>query len=152
MKYDLRSYKTTFLHFYSITFVYGPILMKICMNANFIKTQLYMTWNVTYVMEKFCVFSTLGRSDLITTLTYIHMHKYYPCFSLNDQSPRSIHTHSKKYDYVNVSHHNIYIMRSFFNYPHRKPLYKVLAAPVFTTCFSVQVRTRIASTIFTLKP
>ena len=31
------------------TFVYGPILMKICMNASIIKTQ-YMTWNVTFML------------------------------------------------------------------------------------------------------
>ena len=48
IRYDLkghpRSYKTKFMANSSSTFVYGPILMKICMNANFMKTQLNVTF------------------------------------------------------------------------------------------------------------
>ena len=41
---------------HSSTFVYGPILMKICMNANIMKTQ-YMTWNVTFMLwRSFVIF------------------------------------------------------------------------------------------------
>ena len=54
MKDDLkghpRSYKTTFMPktFYSSTFVYGLILMKSCMNANIMKTHLFI--NVTFML------------------------------------------------------------------------------------------------------
>ena len=43
LKYDfkghLRSYKTTFMQKSYSTFVYGPILIKNCKNANIMKTQ-----------------------------------------------------------------------------------------------------------------
>ena len=48
----------------SSTFVYGPILMKIGMNANIMKTQFFheiiydLKYHV-YDMEKFCDFFTL---------------------------------------------------------------------------------------------
>ena len=47
MRYDLkdhsRSHKTPgpLCQNYSSTFVHGPILIKICMNANIIKTQVF---------------------------------------------------------------------------------------------------------------
>ena len=68
MKYDLRGHpmscKTTFMpkSFNSIL-IYGPVLMKICMNKN-------------YVMEKFCDFFTLRPFDLIITLTYVLMETF----------------------------------------------------------------------------
>ena len=58
---------------HSSTFVYGTILMKICMNANFMKSEdtIYDLKCHFYVMEKFCDFFTLRPSDLITTLTNV---------------------------------------------------------------------------------
>ena len=35
-----------------------------------------------YVMEKFCDLFTFRPSDLITTLTYVLMDKFCPCFYL----------------------------------------------------------------------
>ena len=35
-------------------------------------------------MAKFCDFTTLRPSDLITTLTYVLMDNFYPCFSVSD--------------------------------------------------------------------
>ena len=72
---------------HSSRFVYGPILMKICMNANTIKTQffyeiIYELKCHFYVMEKFCDFFTLRPSDLITTLTYVLIYNFCPCFSI----------------------------------------------------------------------
>ena len=58
------------------TFVYRPILMKICMNASIMKTQFEMHF---YVMEKFCVFFTLRPSNLNTTLTYVLIDNFCPC-------------------------------------------------------------------------
>ena len=37
---------------HSSTFVYGPILMKICMNVNIMKTQFFHKCHF-YVIEKF---------------------------------------------------------------------------------------------------
>ena len=63
MKYDLKghpmSYKTTFMPKCSNSFVYVPILIKISMNANILKTQIFQRSNMTchfYVIEKFCDF------------------------------------------------------------------------------------------------
>ena len=33
-----------------------------------------------YVMEKFCDFFTLSPSDLVTTLAYLLMDNFFPCF------------------------------------------------------------------------
>ena len=41
---------------HSSTFVYGPILIKICMNANIMKTHFSINLYHFYVMEKFCDF------------------------------------------------------------------------------------------------
>ena len=45
MKYDLkghpRSYRPPLCQNHSSIFVYGPILMKICMNSNIMKTQFF---------------------------------------------------------------------------------------------------------------
>ena len=61
---------------HSSTFVYGPILMKIFMNA----IELYMTWNITLMLwRSIVVCFTLRHSDLITTLTYILIDKFCPC-------------------------------------------------------------------------
>ena len=64
MKYNIkgypRSYKTTFIQNHSSTFVYGPILLKISMNANIIYTQFFYKFydlkSHFYVMEKLCDF------------------------------------------------------------------------------------------------
>ena len=59
MKYDLKGHIRPLLcqkHF--STFVYGPILMKIFIIANIIKTQFFIN-----------LYITLRPSDLITTLT-----------------------------------------------------------------------------------
>ena len=40
IKYDLKGHiRLLFIHDHSSTFVYGPILMKICKNADIMKTQ-----------------------------------------------------------------------------------------------------------------
>ena len=55
MKYDLkghpRSYKTTFM---PKSFVSGPILIKICMNANIMKTTFFHECHF-YIIEKFFI-------------------------------------------------------------------------------------------------
>ena len=70
---------------HSSTFVYGPILIKICMNANIKKTHFFLKYYDLkchfYVMEKFCIFLTLRPFDLITSLTYVLMDNFCPCFS-----------------------------------------------------------------------
>ena len=65
---------------YSSTFVYGPILMKLFMNANIMKTQYNLKCS-TFIME-FCIFLNVRLSDLITTLTYILMDNFCPCFRI----------------------------------------------------------------------
>ena len=59
-------------------FIYGPILIKICVNANIMKTQFFhkIIYDLKchfYVIEKFRNFFILRPSNLITTLTYIHV-------------------------------------------------------------------------------
>ena len=43
LKYEghLQSYKTTFIQKPSCTFIYEPILMEICINANIMNTQIF---------------------------------------------------------------------------------------------------------------
>ena len=53
--------------------------MKVCMNANIIKTQFFHKCH-SYAIEKFSDFFILTPSDLITTLTYILMDNFCPCF------------------------------------------------------------------------
>ena len=67
MKYDLkghpRSLRPLFCQNHSSTFVYGPILVIICMNANTIQTQfLELIKMHFYVMEMFC--------DLLYCMTF----------------------------------------------------------------------------------
>ena len=57
MQYDLKdhpsSYKTTFS-----PFVDGPILIKICMKANIMKTQFFhKLYNVTFILLRSLVIS-----------------------------------------------------------------------------------------------
>ena len=90
MKYDLkahlRSNKTTFKPKSFYTFVYGLILIKICMNATIMKTQFFIKLYVYdlkyqfYFMEKFCYFFTVRPSELITTLTNILIDNFYTLF------------------------------------------------------------------------
>jgi hypothetical protein len=55
---------------HSSTFVYGPILMKFCMNTNIMKTQ-YMTSNITFILwRSYAIFFTLRPFVLIKALTY----------------------------------------------------------------------------------
>ena len=62
------------------TFVYWPILNKICMNANIMKTQ-YMTWNVTFILwRNFVILFTIRPPDLITTLTNVLMETFVLVF------------------------------------------------------------------------
>ena len=74
IKYDLkgypRSYKTTFMPKSSSTFLYGPTLVKIGMNANIMKTQYDLKCHF-YVMEKFC--------DFFTLRLYYLMDNFCPC-------------------------------------------------------------------------
>ena len=69
---------------HSGTFVYGPIFMKICINANIMKTQFFHKCYY-YVMEKCC---TSKPSDLTTTLTYVLMDNFCPCFIKDQQKAR----------------------------------------------------------------
>ena len=75
MMHDLkghpRSNETNICQNHSRIFVYGPILMKICMNANIMKRQFFHKCHF-HVMEKFCEFFTLRPSDLITIYLKIH--------------------------------------------------------------------------------
>ena len=82
---NLISYKSTFMPNHSSTFVYEPILMNICMNDNIMKTHfheiIYDLKGHFYVIRSFVIFFTLQPSDLITTLSYILMDNFCPCFS-----------------------------------------------------------------------
>ena len=60
---------------HSSTFVYRPILMKIGMNANIMKTDFFHKCHFN-VMEKLCDFFTLRSSNLITNLTYVLMDNF----------------------------------------------------------------------------
>ena len=79
IKYDLnghaRSVRPLLCQNNSSTFVYGPILTKICMNAVSMQSQffpkIFMIWNVTFMLLS--DFYTLRPFDLITTLTYVLM-------------------------------------------------------------------------------
>ena len=68
------------------TFIYRPILIKICMNANiwrhnfFIKIIYHLKCHF-YIMEKFSDFFTLGPSRLITIFTYVLIRNFCPCFT-----------------------------------------------------------------------
>ena len=75
MKYKLKGHSRPLLcQNHSSAFVYGPILMKICMNANIMKTYVpFMLW------RSFVILFTLRPSDLITTLTYVLMDNFLTC-------------------------------------------------------------------------
>ena len=63
LKGHLRSYKTTF-RLNSSTFVHGPILLKIYMNANFMKTQFFP--KVIYYYDLKCHFYVVEKlSDFL---------------------------------------------------------------------------------------
>ena len=85
MKYGLHCrIRPLLCQTHASTFVYRPILMKICINANIMKTQylhriIYDLKCYFHVMKKDCAFSTLRPSDLITTLTYVLMDNLCPC-------------------------------------------------------------------------
>ena len=70
---------------HSSTYIYGPILMKFFLNSNILKTQFFILNDLKchfYVMEKSCdIFFTL-LSDLITTLTYVFIEKFFLVFIL----------------------------------------------------------------------
>ena len=57
------------------TFVNGPISMKIGITIYDLKCHFY-------IIEKFCDFFTLRHSDQNTTLTYILMDNFCPCFNV----------------------------------------------------------------------
>ena len=64
---------------HSSTCVYGPILMKLCMNANIMKTHFFI--NIFFMLcRSFVIFFTLRPSDLITSLTYVLVDNFFPCF------------------------------------------------------------------------
>ena len=87
MKYDLKGHIRPLLYQKrSRTFVYEPILTKICMNANIMKTHFFLKSIYDLkchccIMEEFCnYFFTLRPSDLISTLTYVALNNFHPCF------------------------------------------------------------------------
>ena len=69
----------------SSLFVYGQIVIKICMNANIMETQFFheiiydLKYNF-YIMEKFYDSFTLRPCDLITTLSSVFMDNFCPGF------------------------------------------------------------------------
>ena len=73
--------KTLLCPYQSNIFVYGPILMKICMNAYIKKTQIFHKCHF-YLMEKVCDSFTLKPFDLISTLTYVRMDNFCPCLHI----------------------------------------------------------------------
>ena len=68
---------------HSSTFLYGPILMKICMNVNIMKTQ-YMIWKVTFMLSGsyviFCLFLNWGKINTSMTSKVIQGHKRQPFY------------------------------------------------------------------------
>ena len=62
---------------HSSTFVYEPILMKICMNVNIMKTQLKKIVYFVYIQKQSYFFFTLRLSDLNTT--FDSMNNFFPC-------------------------------------------------------------------------
>ena len=68
---------------HSSTFVYEPILIEICMNVSIIKTHFFLLINVTFMLWRSF---TLRPSDLITTLTYVLMDNFCPCFNFKFQA------------------------------------------------------------------
>ena len=66
---------------FSSTFLYGPTLMQICMNAKIMKTQFFhkIIYDLkchSYVREKFRIFFSLRPSDLFSILTYVLMDNF----------------------------------------------------------------------------
>ena len=81
---SFTSYKKTSSLRNSSTFVYEPILMNICLNDDIIKTQFLINciWTEISLLcygEVLCFF-TLRPSDLISTLTYVLLDNFCPCF------------------------------------------------------------------------
>ena len=72
-------------------FVYGPILMKICIKANIMKTYFFhqIIYDLKchfYFIAKFCDFFTLRPYDLITTLSYVLMENFCFIYILSNYS------------------------------------------------------------------
>ena len=67
------------------TFLHEPILMKIGMNANTMKThKQYMTWNVTLMLlRSFVIFSFKTVWPNYYTIDFVLMDNFCPCFLLS---------------------------------------------------------------------
>ena len=93
MKYDLkghpRSYKTILCQNQSSICVYGPFLVKICMNANIMKTHFFHKCHF-YFMENFCDFFyfktfwphyNLDLSSFFTSKEALHKIYFLYCYT-----------------------------------------------------------------------
>ena len=81
----IQGYITPLLcQYHSSTFVYGPILMPIYINANIRMIpffhKIYDLKRHFYAIEQYCDFFTLRPSDLNKTWTYVLMDNFCPCF------------------------------------------------------------------------
>ena len=63
----------------SSTFVYEPILMKICMNANIMKTQFFH--RIIYDLK--CHFYIMKKFVTFLQLTYVLMDNFCSCFFIS---------------------------------------------------------------------
>ena len=70
LKVSQGQLRLPFCQNHSSIFVYAPILLKICMNANIMNTRFFV---------ESLRFFTLRSSDLNTTLTYVLLDKFCPC-------------------------------------------------------------------------
>ena len=70
---------------HSRTFVYGPIFMKICVNANIMKTQYLRTYVLLHLTKKLCLF-------VFTSLCHYNLDllSYGQLLSLFSKQPRDL--------------------------------------------------------------
>ena len=74
MAYDHFYAKIILAHSFMDRFWWKFVWMPIACRHNFFQT-IFMTWNVTFML-----WSDLRPFDLITTLTYVLMDNFCPCF------------------------------------------------------------------------
>ena len=64
--------------------------MKICENANIMKTQFFLTEMSLLCNGEVCIFSTLRPSHLIATLTYVSMDNFCTCYLFPPKNKKEI--------------------------------------------------------------
>ena len=67
------------------TFIYGLILTKICMSANIMTTPLFQIWPELLFYGEILWFFYLRLFDINTTLSYVLMNNFCPCFFYTHQ-------------------------------------------------------------------